>query len=116
MLKLAADENFNGRILRGLLRRDPDIDIIRIQDTEAYQAGDPEMLEWAANQGRIILTHDIRTVTKFANERIREGKPMPGIFEVSQSAPIGRVIEDLLLLAVASSQDEWEGRTLYIPL
>ena len=114
MLKLAADENFNGRILRGLLRRDPDIDIIRIQDTEAYQADDPEMLEWAANQGRIVLTHDVRTVTKFANERIREGKPMPGIFEVSQSAPIGRVIEDFLLLAVASSQDELgRSNTLY---
>jgi len=116
MLKLAADENFNGRILRGLLRRNPDIDIVRIQDTEAYQADDPEMLEWAANHGRIVLTHDVRTVTKFANQRLREGKPMSGIFEVSQSAPIGRVIEDLLLVTVASSQDEWENQVRYIPL
>jgi hypothetical protein len=30
MLKLAADENFNGKIVRGLLRRKPNVDIIRI--------------------------------------------------------------------------------------
>ena len=32
MLRLVADENFNGAIVRGLLRRQADLDIVRIQD------------------------------------------------------------------------------------
>lgn len=31
-LRLAADENFNGAIVRGLQRRLPDLDIVRVQD------------------------------------------------------------------------------------
>jgi hypothetical protein len=32
MVALAADENFNNDILRGLLRRKPDLDMVRVQD------------------------------------------------------------------------------------
>ncbi|MBU2609951.1 MAG: DUF5615 family PIN-like protein, partial [Chloroflexi bacterium] len=48
MLRLAADENFNNDIVRGLLRRKPDLDIVRIQDVGLSAADDPTMLEWAA--------------------------------------------------------------------
>ncbi|MBE2200294.1 MAG: DUF5615 family PIN-like protein [Anaerolinea sp.] len=57
MLKLAADENFNNKILRGLQQRLPDLDIVRVQDSEAAEADDPAVLAWAASQGRILLTH-----------------------------------------------------------
>jgi hypothetical protein len=33
-MKFLADENFDNRIVRGLLRRQPDLDIIRVQDLE----------------------------------------------------------------------------------
>ncbi len=46
MLRLAADENFNNNIVRGLLRRRPDLDIVRIQDVGLYGAEDPKVLEW----------------------------------------------------------------------
>jgi hypothetical protein len=36
--------------------------------------------------------------------------------EVGQLLPIGGVIEDLLLLAGASLEGEWEGQVLYLPL
>ena len=58
MLKLALDENFNGRIVRGLLRRQPDIDLRCVQDSVVYQADEATVLAWAAQQGRILLTHD----------------------------------------------------------
>jgi predicted nuclease of predicted toxin-antitoxin system len=54
-LKLLADENFDNTILRGLLRRQPDIDIIRVQDTELYGANDPTVLAWAAQENRILM-------------------------------------------------------------
>ncbi len=48
MLKLAADENFNNNILRGLIRKNSDLDIIRLQDAGLSGVNDPVVLEWAA--------------------------------------------------------------------
>jgi hypothetical protein len=60
MLKFLADENFNNDILRGVLRLNPEIDIIRVQDTDLVAAPDPVVLAWAAEQGRVLLTHDVK--------------------------------------------------------
>lgn len=81
MLRLAADENFNGDIVRGLLRRNPKLDIVRVQDVGLSGADDPSVLQWAADQGRILVTHDISTLAKHAFDRITAGQPMPGVFE-----------------------------------
>ena len=88
MLRLAADENFNGDIVRGLLRQDPTLDIVRVQDVGLSGADDPSVLQWAADQGRIIVTHDISTLAKHAFDRIAAGQPMPGVFEVSCISPM----------------------------
>lgn len=116
MVLLAADENFNNAIVRGLLRRKPDVDIVRIQDVGLSGADDASVLAWTAREGRVLLTHDVSTITHYAYERIREGKPMPGVFEVSRTISIGGVIEDLLLLVECSLEGEWEGQIRYLPL
>ena len=116
MLRLAADENFNNAIIRGLLRRKPDLDIIRVQDVGLSGAEDPVVLEWAAKEGRVLLTQDVTTITHHAYERVKAGKSMPGVFEVSRAVPIGTAIEDILLLAECSFEGEWEGQVRYLPL
>jgi Domain of unknown function (DUF5615) len=116
VIRLAADENFNGYIVRGLLRRNPNLDILRVQDTGVSEADDPTVLEWAAREGRVLITHDVNTIPRFVYERTLAGKPMPGVFEVSDSLPIGQAIEDLLLVVECSEEGEWEGQILYIPL
>ena len=116
MIRLAADENLNNDIIRGLLRRQPDLDIVRVQDVGLSGADDPIVLEWAAQEERVLLTHDVSTITRYAFERVRAGKPMPGVFEISRSVPIGRAIEDVLLLAECSLDGEWEGQVRYLPL
>ncbi|MFQ5851702.1 MAG: DUF5615 family PIN-like protein [Candidatus Binatia bacterium] len=116
MLALAADENFNNDIVRGLLRRKPDLNIVRLQDVGLSGADDPAVLEWAAQVGRVLLTHDASTITHYAYERARAGKPMPGVFESSRDVPIGQVIEDILLLVEYSLEGEWEGQVRYLPL
>jgi hypothetical protein len=68
MLPMAADENFNNEILRGLRRRDPSLDIVRVQDAGLSGADDPTVLEWAASQQRVLLTHDVSTMTAHAYE------------------------------------------------
>jgi len=62
----AADENFSNDIVRGLRRRNNCIDFIRVQDSALSGADDPDVLEWAATEGRILLTHDVRTMVDFA--------------------------------------------------
>jgi hypothetical protein len=116
MLRLAADENFNGDIVRGLLRRNPKLDIVRVQDVGLSGADDPSVLKWAADQGRIVVTHDISTLAKHAFDRVAAGQPMPGVFEVKSVAPIGQTIDDLILLAECSDEGEWEGQVRYLPL
>lgn len=74
------------------------------------------MLEWCAKEGRILLTHDVTTITRFAYHRVREGKAMPGVVEVGRGLALGVVIEDLLLLAKHSREGEWEGQIRYLPL
>jgi predicted nuclease of predicted toxin-antitoxin system len=116
MLLLVADENFNNRIIRGLFRRKKDLDIIRVQDIGLSTQNDPVILEWAAQHNRILLTHDVTKITDFAYERIAIGQAMPGIFAVHRTAPLGRVIEDILLLVEGSFENEWINQIVYIPL
>jgi hypothetical protein len=99
MLPLLADENFNNDILRGVRRRNPKIDIVRVQDEGLSGADDPTILEWAAAAGRVVLTHDVATMARHAYDRARDGKAMPGVFEVSREVPIGVAIEEILVLA-----------------
>lgn len=115
-MKFAADENFDNRILRGLLRRQPDLDIIRIQDTDVAGADDPTILEWAANEGRILLTHDERTVPHYAYERMEAEKLITGVIVASSTLPISSVLEDLLLIISCSSGPEWVNQVHRLPL
>lgn len=115
MLKFLADENFDNTIVRGLFRRSPEIDIIRVQDVGLSGKDDPTVLEWAAQEERILLTHDVSTITRYAYERVRQGQTMPGIIEVSIDVPVGRVIEDILVLVECSQEGELEGQVQYLP-
>lgn len=116
MLRLAADENFNNVLVRGLRRRKPEIDIVRVQDAGLSGNADSIVLEWCANNRRVLLSHDVKTITKYAYERVTAGKSMPGVFEVPRDLPIGGAIEDIMLIAENSLEGEWEGQVRYLPL
>ncbi len=116
MLSLAADENLNSDLVRGLLRRRSGVDIVRVQDAGLSGASDPVILEWAAREGRVLLTHDVSTLTRYAYERTEAGLPMPGVFHVNRDLPLGVAIEDILLLVECSLDGEWEGQVRYLPL
>ena len=115
-LKYLADENFDNRIVRGLLMRKADLDVVRVQDVGLRGATDAENLAFAAREGRVLLTHDVSTIPRHVDARLRQGHRVPGVFEAPQDVPIGGLIADLLLLAECSFESEWEGRILYLPL
>jgi hypothetical protein len=116
VLRLLADENFNGRILRALRRQISDLDVLRTQDTSLYGADDRTLLQFAADEGRILLTHDVETLVGYAWERVRLGMAMPGVIVALTDHPIGQVIEDLELLLLASRPEELEGQINFLPL
>jgi predicted nuclease of predicted toxin-antitoxin system len=116
MLRLLADENFNGDIARGLLLRNPDIDLVRVQDVGLAEADDPPILEWAAVHNRIVLTHDRATMPDFAYDRIVANQLMPGVFVLNDRLPIQQAIEELVLIDKCSEQEEWSNLVVYLPL
>ena len=69
-MRFLTDENFDGRVIRGLIRRNPGIDLVRAVDVGLGGVEDPDVLAWAAAEGRIVLTHDVSTMVGFAYERV----------------------------------------------
>jgi hypothetical protein len=115
-IRFVADEDLDNRVLRGLLRRKSSIDIIRIQDTSMSGENDASILAWASQEHRVLVTHDISTMARFALERINSGNSIAGIIEVPQSLSIGAAIEDILIIEECCSAEEFENQILYLPL
>lgn len=116
MIRLVADHDFNDDVLTGLTARSADVSIVRVREVGLAAAEDPAILEWAAAEGRVLLTHDRSTMIGYAYERVAAGRPMPGVVAVRQRMPIGQAIEEILLLIECSLEDELEGQVRYLPL
>ena len=115
-MRWLADENFHSLIIRGLKRRNPRFDVVRAQDVGLARYRDPELLAWAAENGRIVLTHDVRTMTHYAYTRAAQRLPMPGVVEVSRRLPIASAIDEIHLMDQYGLPEEWEGQVVYLPL
>ncbi|MDT0202497.1 DUF5615 family PIN-like protein [Nocardioides sp. AE5] len=113
--RFLADENIDPDLVLGLGRAHADIDVVRVQDVDLRTEDDPTILEWAASEGRILLTHDISTVPDFAYARVTRGLPMPGVFIINTALPMALVIEEIALAAAVSNADEWRDRVVYLP-
>lgn len=116
MRRFLADENFDRRIVLGLIRQRADLDIVSVNDVGLRTRGDPTILAWAAAADRVLLTHDVRTIVHFAGERIGAGEPMAGVVIVQQQTPIATAIDDILLLVDGLAVHEWENHIWFVPL
>lgn len=116
MIRFLVDENYNNDILRGVIRRAAGLDAQRAQDVGLKGASDPDVLEWAAREGRVMLTHDVATLVPLAHDRVLRGLLMPGVVVSAQIAPIAPVVEDLVLLAECGEPGDCRDRVIYLPL
>lgn len=116
MLKLVSDENFNRDILRGLFRRRPELDVVRVQDVGLNTTSDLDILAWAADEGRILLTHDRDTMPNFAYQWVRAGQSMPGVFLVSDLIPTGQAVDEILLADECLPPEECTDLVRFFPL
>ncbi len=114
-LRFAADENLNERLLLALLRRIPSLDVLRVRTIPLAGRPDEEVLAWAAAQGRVVITHDARTMPAEAWERVSRGMAMPGLIVVPDDAPARAAMEHLALLAEAGDPQDTRDRVLFLP-
>jgi predicted nuclease of predicted toxin-antitoxin system len=116
VIKLASDENVVVDVVRGLLRRVPALDIVRIQDAGLAGAPDPEILAWTADENRILLTHDRDTMPNFVYDRLIAGEPMLGVFLVSNRMPKGQAVNELFWAVHSLSAEDCKDQVKYFPL
>jgi predicted nuclease of predicted toxin-antitoxin system len=115
VLKLAFDENINEHIVMGIRRRHPEIDLVLVREVGLNATDDRVILQWAADEQRLMITADVETMENFAYERVRAGLSMPGLVQISR-ASVAQAIDDIILLAIASEDGEYEGQVRYLPL
>lgn len=116
MPRFLADENFNIDIVHGLRRRLSFLRVASIQELGLSRSSDPAILEYAANNEWVVLTHDVNTMTKFAYARLAAALPLPGVVVVPDLLQVGRAIDDLTLMVECSRDDEWENQVRHLPI
>jgi hypothetical protein len=89
MLQLASDADVHGGIFRGLRRRQPEIDLVRVHDCLPEGTPDPEVLAWAAVENRVLITNDRNTMVGFAYRRVAAGEPVPGLIATTNEQSVG---------------------------
>jgi hypothetical protein len=113
--RFLADENFRGDIVKGALRAEPAMVVSTVHDHGLSGASDPTLLEFAARNDLIVLTHDFKTMIADAYRRIAEGKRMTGLFAIEQAANARPIIDFLVLTWAASDSSEWHDVVEYPP-
>ncbi len=114
--RFLADHDVNEQILNAVLRLEPGIEIDRAREVGMDGRPDPEVLRFAASQGRIVISHDVNTMSAHAYALIASGQPMSGLFLVSQGQPIRTIVEDIILIWSASDAEDWYDQVIFLPL
>src|SRR6266851_9594768 len=116
MLRLLIDEDVHGDIVDGLRRRQPGLDLVRVQDVGLRHTPDPIILEWAAQQGRVVVSVDKKTLAVDAWDRVAHGSPMPGVAILRILLSIGQAVNERELIALAGNPDDVRDLVVYLPL
>ena len=114
-VRFQADADLNQLIVRAVLRLNAEIDFQTAHAANFARLDDLAVLALAAEQGRVLVSHDRRTMPGHFGRFILD-RQSPGLLIVSRMHPIARIAEDLLLIWTASSPDEWINRIRSLPL
>ena len=114
--RFLADHNFNDNIIEGVARKEPLIEIVKCREVGLERSPDDEILSYAAENGFIVLTHDVNTMADFAYQRLTKGEHIQGLFLVIQDRPIGPIIENLILVWSITDAEEWQDRVRFLPV
>lgn len=110
-VRFQADNDLRRTIVRGVPRRLPMADF---QTQPLNDIDDLAVLHMAAEAGRIVVSHDVRTMPQ-AFVELRRTSHTPGVFLTPQSWAIAEVIEHLVLIWELTEASEWQDRICYLP-
>jgi predicted nuclease of predicted toxin-antitoxin system len=113
--RFLADENFNAKIIAGVLRREPSIDFQTANAAGILGLPDEEVLATAAREGRLLVSHDRETMPGHFH-RFIAGSESAGLIIVSQNLAIREAIEEIVLVWAASVAEEWRGGIIFLPI
>ena len=113
--RFLADADLKGAIVSGLRRLEPAVDFLSAQEALLEGLDDLTVLATAAQEGRILVSHDFGTMPKHFRDFSAQ-QPSPGVFLLSQDLPIRTAIDALLTIWAASDSVEWENQLTYLPL
>jgi hypothetical protein len=114
-IRFQADADLKHAIVKAVRQTEAGIDFASAADSNLEGVTDPELLERAVAEDRILVTHDRRTMLAHFRARLEAGKPSPGLFVVSQGAPLGPVVSAIVLVWAASELSEWQGQVHHLP-
>jgi hypothetical protein len=107
----------HGEIIRGLRRRLPEIDLVRVQDALPDGTPDRDVLVWCAVENRVLITNDRGTMIGIACQRVAAGESVPGLIVTTNEQSIGSAINDIQLLAECMAEEEMKDRIVaFLPL
>ena len=116
MIRFLADASLRHAIVSGCRRRERGIDFLSAHEAKLEGVSDPEVLALAAEQDRILVTHDFQTMPRHFADFLQAHGSSPGVLLAPQHLPVADVIEELVLIWVTTDADEWRNRILRIPL
>src|SRR5438270_48040 len=105
-IRFKADNDLKFAIVKAVRRQEPAIDFASAQDAGLESLSDPELLDRAAAEGRVLVSHDRRTMLKHFRNHLAAGKTSPGLLVVSQGAPIGAVAEAIVVMWAVTKPGE----------
>ena len=113
-VRFQADADLRQAIVTGIVRKQPNLDLQSANEAGLEGIKDPEVLAIAARDGRVLVTHDRKTMpTEFG--QFIFSQPSAGVLIVSQSLPISEVIDALILVWEASTAEEWINQIMSLP-
>jgi hypothetical protein len=110
-----ADADLSNTIVNGVLRREPSVDFLRAHRAGLRGMPDLHVLELAAAQGRILVSHDVGTMPAHFHRFRESGRNSPGVFLIPQILDVATAIDELLLVWLVSELSEWENRLVWFP-
>ena len=113
--RFQADADLDGRVIRGLRRLAPEIDIQTASEARLAGLPDPEVLRISADAGRILVSQDRGTMPGHFVRHIA-GEPSPGVILLREAVCGAVAIEELLLIWNVSEASEWVNRLVWLPL
>jgi len=113
--RFQADADLNEEIVSGILRSHPELDFQTAEEAGIRRLPDPEVLARAADDRRILVTHDRRTMPSHFADFIQQ-RESPGVIIISQRVSVRRAMGELALVWEASDLEEWTNLIVELPL